>query len=45
MRTIFSVLKIEDNKVTLKARPKKIVVPLSRCKFVDRQKRYFVTLK
>jgi hypothetical protein len=44
MRTILSVLKIENNKVTLKTRPQ-ITVPLSRCKFVDREKRHFVTLK
>ena len=43
MKTILSVLKIENNKVTLNTRPQ-IIVPFSRCKFVDK-KNQFVTLK
>lgn len=43
MKNIFSVLKIENNKVTLKTRPP-MIVPLSRCKFVDKQNLY-VTIK
>mgnify|MGYP003113390985 CR=1 FL=1 len=39
MRNIFSVLKIENNWVTLKARPQ-MIVPLSRCKFVDKKRQY-----
>ena len=44
MKSILSVLKIENNKVTLNTRPQ-MIVPLSRCKFVDKQKRHFVTIK
>ena len=43
MRTILSVLKIENDKVTLNTRPQ-MIVPLSRCKFVDTKKQ-FVTIK